>query len=127
MAWQQVYRRVRPLRQRLFRASSDHDLKQVRSLPRRLRRCRATGCVRVRRVPQVNHGKDTPGVAAVLITPPAARALRCTPLSQLDRHQVHPMRRVDIPTRQGTRPLGLPTSVDPCVQAVVKNATFHRI
>jgi RNA-directed DNA polymerase len=43
-------------------------------------------------------------------------------LSQLDLHQVHPVRRVYIPKRKGTRPLGIPIIVDRCVQAMVKNA-----
>ena len=43
-------------------------------------------------------------------------------LSQLDLHQVHPIRRVYIPKRKGTRPLGIPIIVARCVQAMVKNA-----
>jgi RNA-directed DNA polymerase len=120
--WKQVYRRVRNLRQRIFRASRDNDLKKVRSLQRLMLRCRANVLVSVRRVTQVNHGKDTPGVDEVLITTPEERARLCTQLSQLDRHQVRPVRRVYIPKRQGKRPLGIPTIVDRCVQAVVKNA-----
>jgi RNA-directed DNA polymerase len=120
--WKQVYRRVRNLRQRIFRASRDNDLKKVRSLQRLMLRCRANVLVSVRRVTQVNHGKDTPGVDEVLVTTPEERARLCTQLSQLDRHQVRPVRRVDIPKRQGKRPLGIPTIVDRCVQAVVKNA-----
>jgi group II intron reverse transcriptase/maturase len=117
--WKQVYRRVRNLRQRIFRASRDNDLKKVRSLQRLMLRCRANVLVSVRRVTQVNHGKDTPGVDAVLITTPEERAMLCTQLSQLDRHQAHPVRRVYIPKRQGKRPLGLPAIRDRIVQAAV--------
>jgi RNA-directed DNA polymerase len=113
---------VRNLRKRLFRASRDNDLKKVRSLQRLMLRSRANIFESVRRVTQVNHGKDTPGVDAILVTTPEERAALCERLRQLDLHQVHPVRRVYIPKRQGTRPLGIPTIVDRCVQAMVKNA-----
>jgi RNA-directed DNA polymerase len=122
MEWKQGYRRVRNLRQRIFRASRDNDLKKVRSLQRLMVRSRANIFESVRRVTQVNHGKDTPGVDDILVTTPEERAALCQKLSQLDLHQVHPVRRGYIPKRQGTRPLGLPTIVDRCVQALVKNA-----
>jgi RNA-directed DNA polymerase len=113
---------VRNLRKRLFRASRDNDLKKVRSLQRLMLRSRANIFESVRRVTQVNRGKDTPGVDAILVTTPEERAALCERLRQLDLHQVHPVRRVYIPKRQGTRPLGIPTIVDRCVQAMVKNA-----
>jgi RNA-directed DNA polymerase len=66
---------------------------------------------------QGNHDKDTPGVDEVLITAPEERARLCTPLSPLDRHQVHPVRRVYIPKRA----LGIPTIIDRGVQPMVKS------
>jgi RNA-directed DNA polymerase len=120
--WKRVYRSVKNLRQRIFRASRDGDLKTVRSLQRLILRSRANIFESIRRVTQVNHGKDTPGVDSILVTTPEERAALCQRLSQLDLHQVHPIRRVYIPKRNGTRPLGIPTIVDRCVQAMVKNA-----
>ena len=120
--WTQVYRPVRNRSQRIFRASRDNDLKQVRSLQRLMLRSRVNSFESVRRVTQVNHGKATPGVDDILVTTPEERAALCERLRQLDLHQVHPVRRVYIPKRQGTRPLGIPTIVDRCVQAMVKNA-----
>jgi RNA-directed DNA polymerase len=111
---------VKNLRQRIFRASRDGDLKNVRSLQRLMLRSRANSFESVRRVTQVNHGKDTPGVDHILVTTPEARAARCWTLSQLALYQVHPVRRVSIPKRKGTRPLGISTIVDRCVQAMVK-------
>jgi RNA-directed DNA polymerase len=120
--WKHVYRTVKNLRQRIFRASRDGDLKRVRSLQRLMLRCRANVLESVRRVTQVNQGKDTPGVDQKLATTPEARGRLCTQLSQLELHRVHPVRRVYIPKRKGKRPLGIPTIVDRCVQAMVKNA-----
>ena len=120
--WKRVYRSAKNLRQRSFRASRDGDLKKVRVLQRLMLRSRANIFERVRRVTQVNHGKDTPGVDHIRVTTPEERAALCRRLSQLDLHQVHPVRRGYIPKRKGSRPLGIPTTVDQCVQALVNNA-----
>jgi RNA-directed DNA polymerase len=56
----------------------------------------------------VNHGKSTPGLDHVVGTTSEARGALCRQLSALDRHRVHPGRRVDIATRKGTRPRGSP-------------------
>ena len=120
--WKRVYRTVKHLRQRIFRASRAGDLQRVRSLQRLRLRCRANVCESVRRVTQGNKGKDTPSVDGILVTTPEERGRLCHQLSQLDLHKVHPVRRVSIPKRKGQRPLGIPTIVDRCVQAMVKNA-----
>jgi RNA-directed DNA polymerase len=122
MEWKRVSRHVKNLRQRLFRASRDGDLQHVRSLQRLMRRSRANVWESVRRVTQVHHGKSTPGIDQVVVTTPEARGALCTQLSHLDRHMAHPVRRVSIPRRKGTRPRGIPTLVDRGVQAMVNNA-----
>jgi RNA-directed DNA polymerase len=68
--WKQVYATVKNLRQRIFRASREDDLKRVRSLQRLMLRCQANVFESVRRVTQVNQGKDTPGVDQVLVLTP---------------------------------------------------------
>jgi RNA-directed DNA polymerase len=122
MDWKHVYRTVKNLRQRIFRASRDGDLKHVRALQRLMLKSRANALERVRRVTQVNHGKSTSGIDHVVVTTSAERGTLCRQLSALDLHRVHPVRRVYIPKRKGTRPLGIPTIVDRWVQAMVKNA-----
>jgi RNA-directed DNA polymerase len=106
--WKYVYRRVKNLRQRIFRASRAGDLKRIRSLQRLMLRCQANVIESVRRVTQVNHGKDTPGVDHVVVTTPEERGRLCDQLSHLDLHHVHPVRKVYIPKRKGQRPLGMP-------------------
>jgi RNA-directed DNA polymerase len=120
--WKQVYQTVKNLRQRIFRASREGDLKRVRSLQRLMLRCQANVLESVRRVTQVNAGKDTSGVDRVVVTTPEERGRLCDQLSHLDLYRIRPVRRVYIPKRKGKRPLGIPTIVDRCVQAMVKNA-----
>jgi RNA-directed DNA polymerase len=120
--WKRVYRTVKNLRQRIFRASRTGDLQRVRSLQRLMLKSRANALESVRRVTQVNRGKSTPGIDHVVVTTPEERGTLCHQLSALDLHKVHPVRRVYIPKRKGRRPLGIPTIVDRCVQAMVKNA-----
>src|SRR5688500_7531093 len=116
--WKHVYRRVKNLRQRIFRASREGDLKRVRSLQRLMLRCRANVFESGRRVTQVNKGKDTPGVDQILVLTPEERGRLCAQLSRLDLYRVLPVRRVYIPKRKGKRPLGIPAIVDRCVQAM---------
>ncbi len=120
--WKRVYRTVKNLRQRLFRASREGDLRRVRSLQRLMLRCTANVLDSVRRVTQVNQGKQTAGVDQVVTTTPEERGALCRKLLSLELHKVHPVRRVSIPKKKGKRPLGIPTIADRCVQAMVKNA-----
>ena len=120
--WKRVYRTVKNLRQRIFRASRTGDLTRVRSLQRLMLKSQANALESVRRVTQMNRGKSTPGIDHVVVTTPEERGALCTQLSALELHKVHPVRRVYIPKRKGQRPLGIPTIVDRCVQAMVKNA-----
>ena len=53
--WKRVYRTVKNLRQRIFRASRNGDLPRVRSLQRLMLKSRANACDSVRRVTQVNY------------------------------------------------------------------------
>src|SRR5262244_1758272 len=120
--WKRVYRTVKNLRQRIFRASREGDLRRVRSLQRLMLRSTTNVLESVRRVTQVHQGKRTAGVDQVVTTTSEERGALCRKLHQLELHKVHPVRRGYIPKKKGKRPLGIPTIVDRCVQAMVKNA-----
>ena len=75
--WRQANRRVRNLRQRIFRASRENDLKKVRSLQKLMLRSRANTLKSVRLVTQENKGKHTAGVDGIVISTTTERnALR---------------------------------------------------
>jgi RNA-directed DNA polymerase len=60
--WREASRIVTNLRQRIFRAARANDHRKVRSLQKLMLRSRSNILMSVRRVTQVNAGKNTPGV-----------------------------------------------------------------
>lgn len=60
--WSREETSVRRLRQRIFRAAREGDMKQVRNLQRLMLRSRANTLTSVRRVCQVSTGKKTAGI-----------------------------------------------------------------
>lgn len=121
--WRKANRTVRNLRQRIFRATTEGNLKKVRSLQKLMLRCYSNRLLSVRKVTQHNRGKNTPGVDQVVVKTPAARGELVDQLANYTPWQAHPARRVYIPKANGKqRPLGIVTIPDRCLQAVVKNA-----
>src|SRR5438034_11103109 len=72
--WREASRIVTNLRQRIFRAARANDHRKVRSLQKLMLRSRSNILMSVRRVTQVNAGRNTPGMDKVLVKTPAARA-----------------------------------------------------
>src|SRR5204863_9365768 len=108
---------------RVFRAARADDHRKVSSLMKLMLRRRSNILMSVRRVTQVNAGKNTPGVDKVLVKTPAARGKLVDLLSTFQPWRARPVRRVYIPKSNGKqRPLGIPCVIDRCLQAMVKNA-----
>ena len=69
--WRHQEGEVRRLRQRIFKAAREGDLKRVRNLQRLMLRSRANTLVSVRQVTQRNKGRATAGVdGRIALTPP---------------------------------------------------------
>src|SRR5215472_17420532 len=95
--WRQAMRCVRNLRQRIFRASQEGNLKKVRSLQRLMLRSYSNTLVSVRRVTQLNKGKDTAGVDGIIVKTPAARGQLIDEFMTFQPWRAKPARRVYIP------------------------------
>ncbi len=121
--WRKANRTVRNLRQRIFRATQEGTLNKVRSLQKLMLKSYSNRLVSVRRVAQINAGKNTPGVDKLVIKTPAARGKMVDALAHYSPWKAKPVRRVYIPkTNHKLRPLGIPVVADRCLQAMVKNA-----
>lgn len=121
--WVDAERNVRRLRQRIFKATQDGDLKKVRNLQKLMLRSHSNTLVSVRRVTQRSLGRRTPGVDGELVLDPAARGRLVRTLAEQPGPTAKPVRRVHIPKANGKmRPLGIPVIRDRAQQARVKNA-----
>ncbi len=121
--WRKANRTVRNLRQRIFRATQEGTLNKVRSLQKLMLKSYSNRLVSVRRVAQINAGKNTPGVDKLVIKTPAARGRMVDALAHYSPWKAKPVRRVYIPKANNkVRPLGIPVVADRCLQAMVKNA-----
>jgi len=95
--WRKANRTVRNLRQRIFRAAQENDLKKVRSLQKLMLKSYSNRLVSVRRVTQINAGKNTPGVDKLVIKTPAARGRMADTLAHYSLWKAKPARRIYIP------------------------------
>ncbi len=121
--WRNVKKRVRNLRQRIFRATKNGEWKEVRSLMKLMLRSYSNLLLSVRKVTQENKGRKTPGIDRRLALTPKARMKLVREMLELKSWRVQPAIRVYIPKANGkTRPLGIITIKNRTAQAMVKNA-----
>jgi RNA-directed DNA polymerase len=122
--WRKANRIVRQLRQRIFKATQNGELKKVRSLQRLILRSYSNILLSVRKATQENRGSKSAGVDRVLVKTPLQRMKLTNDLAMNNKDwQPQPTRRVYIPKSNGkNRPLGIQTIRDRCLQAIVKNA-----
>src|SRR6266705_4392613 len=122
--WRAVEDNVRRLRQRIFTASRDGDLKKVRNLQKLMLRSRSNALVSVRRVTEINAGRKTAGVDGRIVLASWEKADLATWLQRgAAAWRPRPVKRVYVPKSNGRRRgPGIPVIADRALQALAVNA-----
>ena len=128
--WHKLERSIFDLQQRIFRAEINKEYKKARNLQRILLNKDSALLYSIRRVTQINGGRNTPGVDGMIIRSDAECMALYYKLKERSvfLHKASPVRRVYIDKKNGKkRPLGIPTIIDRIYQMVVKLALEPRV
>ena len=123
--WQKAKKYVWRLQQRIYRAESLGNKRQVRNLQRLLVRSKSALLLSIRQVTQLNKGKRTAGVDGMKTLSPSQRVELYNDLRQksIGRCKPSPTKRTYIPKKNGKlRPLGIPIIIDRIYQNQLKLA-----
>jgi len=120
--WEKVMKKVKNLRQRIYRATKLKQWNRVRSLMKLMLRSYSNLLLSVNRVTDVNKGKNTPGIDGYLAKTPEQK-VKLVNNWDFQIWKIKPTKRIYIPKSNGKkRPLGIPTINDRVAQAIIKNA-----
>lgn len=121
--WKPIYRKIKNLRQRIFRATQNKEWNKVRSLMKLMLRSYANLLLSIRKVTQSNKGKYTPGIDNLIVFKPEERVALTREMMDMSLWKTQPVKRIYIPKSNGKeRPLGIPTIKNRVSQSIVKNA-----
>jgi RNA-directed DNA polymerase len=121
--WKRARRRVKNLRQRIYRATANGQWKQVRNLTKLMLRSHSNLLLSVRHVTQESAGRTTAGIDGQTALTPAQRVHLVKEMADHKLWQAQPARRIYIPKATGKlRPLSIPTVKNRVAQTIVKNA-----
>lgn len=124
--WSKIYKYVRKLRQRIFRAEQLGQKRKVRKLQRLMVISKANLLLSIKKVTQINKGKRTAGIDNIKAVTSNERLTLFNMLKDYSIKHIKPLpaKRLYIPKKDGKklRPLGIPIIKDRIYQNIVKNA-----
>jgi len=126
LPWRKLEQHTYRIQKRIYRARQHGKQRTVQKLQKLLTKSEAARLIAVRRVTQENQGKKTAGRDGVKSVHPKDRLVMAKHIHP--KHWKHqkskPVRRVWIPKpgKAEKRPLGIPTRLERCKQALVKMA-----